>query len=173
MFIIDYFRKISTMDIFREVSEIIRTYYMRSHFKRDERNNYKSFYLEGFDNDDFFIAIDYMPYGGENVPSTIHLAQGVDVVHGYEGLMAKPKELVKIFVFYQTYRLSEWKKIKRDLIGAIEYAIQSKADMDVQLAEWIEEKKDPKTIVLEHNPPGFQKPVKKYKRKFNKESNHA
>lgn len=166
MYIIDYFRKIKALDAYREIEDVIRTYFMRFKFKRDEGNNWKAFYLPGFTNDEPFIYIQYLPYGGENIPSSLTIFQNVTICHGANGLTCNPVNKAEFPLYQEEFRLSDWKETKKKLIEAIEYALESLNKTEEALDVWKAEKTDPKTIVLEHT--GAPAPVKKNRYKSRK-----
>lgn len=159
MYIIDYFRKIKAIDAYREIEDVIRTYLMRFKFKRDDENNWKGFFLPGFANDDPFICINFLPYGGENIPCSLVLFQNVSIVYGSKGIQCETVNEAEFPLYREQFRLSEWKETKKKLIEAIEYALESLNKTEEALDVWKAEKSDPKTIVLEHT--GTPAPVKK------------
>lgn len=159
MYIIDYFRKIKSIEAYRELEDVIRTYFMRFKFKREDDNNYKAFFLPGFANDEPFIYINYLPYGGENIPCSLHICQNVTIIFSPKGLKCEPCNKAEFALYKEKFRLSEWKETKKKLIEAINYAIESLNKTEYALDVWKAEKSDPKTIVLEHT--GTPAPVKK------------
>jgi hypothetical protein len=159
MYIIDYFRKIKALDAYREIEDVIRKYFMRFKFKRDDENNWKAFFLPGFANDEPFIYIKFLPYGGENIPCSIEIYQNVTIVYGPNGINCNPINRADFPLYREQFRLSEWKETKKKLIEAIEYALDSLNKTEYSLDVWKAEKSDPKTIVLEHT--GTPSPVKK------------
>lgn len=159
MYIIDYFRKIKAFDAYREIEDVIRTYFMRFKFKRDDENNWKAFFLPGFANDDPFIYINFLPYGGENIPYSINIYQNVTIVYAPNGIKCNPINKAEFSLYRKQFRLSEWKETKKKLIEALNYALESLNKTEYALDVWKSEKSDPKTIVLEHT--GTPAPVKK------------
>ena len=159
MYIIDYFRKIKSLDAYREIEDIIRTYFMRFKFKRDESNSWKGFFLPGFANDDPFIYIKFFPYGGENIPCSIDIFQNVTILYGPSGITCDPVNKAEFHLYREQFRLSEWKETKKKLIEAIEYALKALNKTEYALDVWKAEKTDSKTIVLEHT--GAPAPMKK------------
>lgn len=159
MYIIDYFRKIKALDAYREIEEVIRTYFMRFKFKRDDENNWKAFFLPGFANDEPFIYIKFLPYGGENIPCSIDIYQNVTILYGPKGISCNPNNRAEFPLYREQFRLSDWKETKKKLIEAIEYALDSLNKTEYSLDVWKAEKSDPKTIVLEYT--GSPSPAKK------------
>jgi len=165
MYIIDYFRKISSLDAYREIEEVIRSNFMRFKFKRDDNNNYKAFFLPGFANDEPFVYIKFLPYNGENIPCSIDIYQHVTICYGPKGINCNPVNKIEFPLHKEQFRLSDWKEAKKNLLAAIAFATDSLYKTDNALEIWKEEKQDPKTIVLEHtgNPPPQKK--NRYKRR--------
>lgn len=159
MYIIDYFRKIKAFDAYREIEDVIRTYFMRFKFKRDEENNWKAFFLPGFANDDPFVYISFLPYGGENIPCSLTIFRNVTIVYGPKGIQCRTINKAEFPLYREQFRLSEWKEAKKKLIEALNYALESLNKTEYALGVWKAEKTDPKTIVLEHT--GTPAPVKK------------
>lgn len=159
MYIIDYFRKIKSFDAYREIEDVIRTYFMRFKFKRDDENNWKAFFLPGFADDDPFICIKFLPYGGENIPYSLVIHRNVTIQYGPKGINCNPTNGVEFPLYREQFRLSEWKETKKKLIEALNYALDSLNKTEYALDVWKAEKTDPKTIVLEHT--GTPAPVKK------------
>lgn len=159
MYIIDYFRKIKALDVYREIEDIIRTYFMRFKFKRDDENNWKAFFLPGFANDEPFIYVKFLPYGGENIPCSIDIYQNVTILYGPKGINCNPINRAEFPLYREHFRLSEWKETKKKLIEALDFAIESLNKTEYSLDVWKAEKSDPKTIVLEYT--GSSSPVKK------------
>lgn len=159
MYIIDYFRKIKAIDAYREIEDVIRTYFMRFKFKRDDENSWKGFFLPGFANDEPFIYIKFLPYGGENIPYSLVLHKTVTIMYGPKGICCNPTSRVEFPLYREQFRLSEWKETKKKLIEALNYATDSLNKTEYALDVWKAEKSDPKTIVLEHT--GTPAPLKK------------
>lgn len=141
----DSFKKIDGRTIYREITEIIKAYRLRFEIIKEDGFNRKYFYLpeynksKGHDHYDGFIKLYFGVFEDTFVPVSVEIARNVSVYFTEQsGSVAKPCNLVE-YVYGESwkYKLSKWKRDKKKLIEALDYAIERYAERHSDYIDWI------------------------------------
>lgn len=147
MIIIDRFKHIEGRDVFIELCDLIKEYRMRFEVKKEDNEHSKTFYLPYFDNKDYFIKFEYAPYKGTSVPYRMIVYQNCGVTLGDDGLRINTTNPTRIpYVGDKKISIHQWKKVKKNLIEAIDFAIDKVAE---RYYEWTDGEVNPRLMYFE------------------------
>jgi len=167
MSIFDNFRKISGAEIYRECCEIIKQYHLyyqveavvptenpEEQAKRHKMKR-KSFYMSGFINKDWFIQFKYWPIDGKFLPYLTRVCKVSNILITEEGIKCNPDKLA-CFAYNRDYCLAEWKEAKKELIKALEYALDTGNRVQEHWGDWLAGEEDKSLVHYEQE----KKPLK-------------
>lgn len=150
MIIIDRFKHIDGRDVFIELCDLIKEYRMRFVLKKEDNEHHKRFYLPYFDNKDYFIEFEYAPYKGTFVPYRVTVYQNCGVTLGADGLKIDTTNLTRIsLIGDKKISIHQWKKIKKNLIEAICFAIEKVDKIAEHYYEWTDGETNPRLMYFE------------------------
>ena len=167
MSIFDIFRKISGAEIYRETCELIKEHRLRyqveavvptdSPEELEERHKMKrkSFYLDGFSNKDWFVQLKYCPVDGKFLPFLIRICTTVDIRPSETGILCKTND-ISDFSYHVRYNLSYWKRVKAELVKALEHAEGTSDRVFDAWGDWLSGEEDKNLIHYEQ----AKKPLK-------------
>ena len=171
MSIIDYFRKISGAEIYRETCDIIkqhRLYYRveavvptEDPKEQEDRHKLKrkSFYMSGFANQDWFVQLTYCPVEFKFIPIKMKICTSSEINLNEQGVNCNANG-VHHFSYHKEYSLSDWKAVKAKLINAIEFASKTPQFLEGVWGDWLSGEEDKNLIHYEAANKPF-KPTKK------------
>jgi hypothetical protein len=157
MSILDHFRNISGAEIYKETCEIIKQYHLyyqveavvptddpEEQAKRHKMKR-KSFYLDSFANKDWFIQFKYAPVKGKFIPYLTRICKVSNILITEEGIKCNPDN-VACFAYNMDYCLADWKEVKKKLIRALEYALDTANRVQEHWGDWLAGEED-KTLI--------------------------
>lgn len=150
MIIIDRFKHIEGRDVFIELCDLIKEYRMRFEVKKEDNQHHKTFYLPYFDNKYYFIKFEYAPYKGTFVPYRMTVYQNCGVTLGDVGL--KIDTTNPTLIFYngdKKISIHQWKNVKKNLIEAINLAIDKVDKVAEHYYEWTDGEVNPRLMYFE------------------------
>ena len=170
MSIFDHFRSISGAEIYRETCDLIKEYRLKYQVEavvptddpeeqaKRHKMKRKSFYLDSFANKDWFIQFKYAPVNGKFLPIITRICQVSNILITEEGIKCNPDN-VACFAYNMDYCLADWKKVKKRLIRALEYALDTGNRVQEHWGDWLageedktlihyEQAKKPNTVIL-------------------------
>lgn len=157
MSIFDNFRSISGAEIYRETCDIVKEYRLKYQVEavvptddpeeqqKRHKMKRKSFYLDSFANRDWFIQFGYAPVNGKFLPFLVRICKSPNIVISEEGIKCNPED-ISIFAYDEEYCLADWKKAKKQLIAAIEYALDTGNIVQSHWGDWLAGEED-KTLI--------------------------
>lgn len=150
MIIIDRFKHIEGREVFIELCDLIKEYRMRFEVKKEDNQHHKTFYLPYFDNKDYFIKFEYAPYKGTFVPYRMIVYQNCSVNLGDDGLTIDTTNSTRIFyIGDKKISIHQWKKVKKNLIEAIDFAIDKVDKVAEHYYEWTDGEVNPRLMYFE------------------------
>lgn len=150
MIIIDRFKHIEGRDVFIELCDLIKEYRMRFEVKKEDNEHSKTFYLPYFDNKDYFIKFEYAPYKGTFVPYRMTVYQNCGVTLGDDGLTIDTTNPTRIFyIGDKKITIHDWKKVKKNLIESIDFAIDKVDKVAEHYYEWTDGEVNPRLMYFE------------------------
>ena len=157
MSIFDHFRSISGAEIYRETCDIIKEYRLKYRVEavvptddleeqsRRHKMKRKSFYLDSFENKDWFIQFKYAPVNGKFLPYLTRICKTSEIIISEEGIKCNAYN-IEYFSYNAEYCLAVWKKAKKKLIRAIEYALDTANRVQEHWGDWLAGDED-KTLI--------------------------
>lgn len=149
MFLIDHFRKVSGETVFRELCDIIRQYKLRFDIVKTDVEHKKKFCLPYFNDNDWFIEFTYAPYSGTYVPTDIAVCQNVRISLAGKGLTCDTYNGEVFSYGSEKIRLSQWKKVKKRLIAALDFSIDVLDQIADKYSAWTDEEMDTSLLRFE------------------------
>lgn len=149
MFLIDHFRRISSETVFRELCDIIRQYKLRFDIIKNEDEHKKEFYLPYFNTHDWFIRFTYAPYSGTYVPIEMSVCQKASITLRRKGLSCETFNPEYFYYFNERIRLSRWKRVKKNLIAALDFSIDTLDEIADKYSAWTSEGMDTSLLRFE------------------------
>lgn len=157
MSIFDNFRSISGAEIYRETCDLIKEYRLKYQVEavvptddpeeQEKRHKMKrkSFYLDGFANRDWFIQFKYSPVNGKFLPYLTCVCKMTSIRITEDGIKCYPDRFA-CFSYNEKYCLADWKKTKKKLIKALEYALDTGDRVQEHWGDWLAGEED-KTLI--------------------------
>ena len=160
MSIFDYFRSISGAEIYRETCDLIKEYRLKYQVEavvqtdnpeeQEKRHKLKrkSFYLDGFADRDWFIQFKYCPVNGKFLPIITRICKTVNILITEDGIKCNPDNLA-CFAYNSSYCLADWKRAKKKLIKALEFALDTGNRIQEHWGDWLDGEEDKSLIHYE------------------------
>lgn len=157
MSIFDNFRSISGAEIYRETCDIIKEYRLKYQVEavvptddpeeQEKRHKMKrkSFYLDSFENKDWFIQFKYAPVNGRFLPYLTRICKTSNIEISEEGIKCSPDDLA-CFAYNENYCLADWNEVKTKLINGLEHALDTANLVQEHWGDWLAGEED-KTLI--------------------------
>lgn len=160
MSIFDHFRSISGAEIYRETCDLIKEYRLKYQVEavvptdnleeqaKRHKMKRKSFYMDSFANRDWFIQFKYAPVNGKFIPYITRICKVSNILITEEGIKCNPDD-VAAFAYNANYCLADWKEVKKKLIRALEYALDTANRVQEHWGDWLSGEEDQTLIHYE------------------------
>lgn len=167
MSILDYFRKISGAEIYKETCDLIRLYRLKyqveavvptedpKELERRRKMKRKSFYLDWFANHGMFVQFRYCPVDMNFLPIQTVISRKVEIKLTENGVICEPWDFV-VYNYQHKYCLRDWKRDKKKLAKAIEFALDTPDWIHRNWGDWLSGAEDKSVIHYE----AAKKPLK-------------